>query len=50
MKKFEYITVSCIFLLRDFELNSKGKEGWELCGCIHILGKYVYYFKREIIN
>ena len=34
MKKFEYITVSSVLGLYDFELQSKGKEGWELCGCV----------------
>ena len=49
-KKFEYIKVLCGSLMYDDHMNEKGKEGWEMVGCMNIDDKmtpYIYIFKRE---
>jgi hypothetical protein len=47
MKKYEYMVISIMkfssYKIQE-ELNSYGREGWEL---IHVESNY-YFFKREI--
>lgn len=32
------------------DLNSLGKEGWELCSSVYLARKLFFYFKRPILN
>lgn len=51
MKKFEYETLirPTYDLMNRYDLNQKGKLGWELVS-FAISEKAVYIFKRERVN